>query len=242
MPSYRPPRRRRPVPAVVVALLGLLSLWGLVGSPLPAVAADPYATSEGPVLTLPADATFVRGEAGQSDQIRADGDPLPELAVDRLPAGLALTVHGDGSATIAGTPTGPPGPTVVQVSAENEDGVQTEALVVTVQQGPAFVGNRPIRFVAGLFGEVVVRTAGYPAPGIALDGDLPVGLQFADNRDGTATIWGTPSVAPTEAPVTLTAVNVVADTSVTTKVVVLPATVRGGPVTVVRPAGLRRAP
>ncbi len=29
MPSYRPPRRRRPVPAVVVVLLGLLSLWGL---------------------------------------------------------------------------------------------------------------------------------------------------------------------------------------------------------------------
>ena len=66
---------------------------------------------------------------------------------------------------------------------------------------------------------------------------------FTDNGDGSATIAGTPEEGPAESPVTLTAVNVVSDVALTTTVrVVVRPDVTGGPVTVARPTGPRRAP
>jgi PKD repeat protein len=53
-----------------------------------------------------------------------------------------------------------------------------------------------------------VTTTGDPAPGITRTGQLPPGVRFADNKDGTATISGTPGRTATGVyPLTLTARN-----------------------------------
>jgi hypothetical protein len=239
MPSHCPPLLRRPVAALCAVLLGL-SAW-LVGS---SAAAYPYAGDSGPVLVLPTGMAFVRGQPGQAYLIEADGDPVPAIGVDRLPRGLHLVAHADGSATIAGTPTGPAGPMAVQVRAQSAAGSAVQTLTVTVQQTPSFVDPAPIVLEAGEFASAVIRTAGYPAPSIGLDGDLPVGLTFVDNGDGTATITGTPVDGPMSTPITLTAVNVVADASLTTSVLVVVRRpdLTGVPVVNVQRAGPQREP
>lgn len=243
MPSAPSPRTRRPVALLAAALLGLGGLLAPAGAPTVAFAA-PYASAPGdPTLTLPEAADFVLGRGGASYLIEVDGDPLPAIGVDRLPAGLRLVVHGDGSATVEGIPTGPAGTTTVAVTAQNASGSTTEPLAVTVQQGPAFLDRGPVTFVAGEFTSVPIRTSGFPAPGLAVEGELPTGLSFADNGDGTAVIAGTPVDGPGESPVTLTAVNEVSDVALTTTVRVIERPdVTGGPVTTEHPTGPQRAP
>jgi hypothetical protein len=239
MPSHCPPLLRRPVVALCAVLLGLCGVLGIGSS----AAAYPYAGDSGPRLILPTEVTFVRGQPGQAYLIEADGDPVPAVGVDQLPRGLRLIAHSDGSATITGTPTGPPGPTTVQVRAQSAAGSAVEDLTMTVQQWPSFVDRTPIVLDAGELGSAVIRTTGYPAPSIGLEGDLPVGLTFVDNGDGTATITGTPVDGPLSTPVTLTAVNVVADASLTTSVrVVRRPDVLGGPFSTVHPSGPQREP
>jgi hypothetical protein len=175
--------------------------------------------------------------------IEADGDPVPAIGVDRLPAGLRLTSHADGSATIEGTATGPVGDMTVEVTARNAAGASYEQLTVTIQQPPGFTSRGPVTFVAGELTTEVIRTVGFPAAGIGLEGELPAGLTFTDNGDGTASISGTPVDGPASSPVTLTAVNVVSDVSLTTVVqVVSRSRSPGPPAFVVRAAGPRRAP
>jgi hypothetical protein len=240
MPSSRPPQLRRPVIVVVSAVLGVLAL---LGGTTQLAHAYPYASDTGPTLTLPAEAIFVLGQTGTSYLIEADGDPVPAIGVDKLPAGLRLTPHGDGSATIEGTATGPVGDLAVEVTAQSASGASYERLTVTVQQAPSFGSRGPVVFVAGERSSRVIRTVGFPAAGIGLEGELPVGLAFTDNGDGTASIAGTPVGGPSSSPVTLTAVNVVSDASLTTVVqVVVGAEAPGSPVSVVRTAGPRRAP
>jgi len=240
MPSSRPPQLRRPVIVVVSAVLGVLAL---LGGTTQLAHAYPYASDTGPTLTLPAETIFVLGQTGTSYLIEADGDPVPAIGVDKLPAGLRLTPHGDGSATIEGTATGPVGDLAVEVTAQSASGASYERLTVTVQQAPSFGSRGPVVFVAGERSSRVIRTVGFPAAGIGLEGELPVGLAFTDNGDGTASIAGTPVGGPSSSPVTLTAVNVVSDASLTTVVqVVVGADAPGSPVSVVRTAGPRRAP
>ncbi|HEY5783544.1 MAG TPA: hypothetical protein VIT65_02095 [Microlunatus sp.] len=240
MPSSRPPQLRRPA---VVAVSMAICLLALLCGPTSIAAAYPYASNSGPTLTLPNDPTFVLGQPGTSYVIEADGDPIPGIGVDKLPGGLRLTAHGDGSATIEGTATGPAGDLAVEVTAQNASGSSTEPLVVTIQQAPAFRDRGPVVFAAGEFTTRVIRTVGFPAAGIGVEGELPAGLTFADNGDGTASIAGTPLDGPTSSPVTLTAVNVVSDASLTTvvRVVAAPADT-GAPPRVVPAAGPRREP
>jgi len=216
MRSHRPPRHRR---SVVVALL--LGMLGLVLGPATGAGADPHAAVGGPILTVPAEVVFVLGRAGDAYSIEADGDPVPTIGVDRLPPGLRLSAQGDGVATIEGTPLGPVGIMTVEVIAANAAGSSTASITVAVQQAPAFVDRGPLIFTAGRFGSGLVQTVGFPAPGVGAEGDLPRGLDFVDNGDGTATISGTPQDGVTVSPITLTAINVVADASLTTTVQVV---------------------
>jgi hypothetical protein len=223
------------VVVVVSAVIGALAL--LCGPTGVAVALP--ATDSGPTLTLPSEPTFVLGQTGSSYVIEAYGEPVPAIGVDRLPAGLRLIPHGDGSATIEGTATGPAGELTVEVTAQNAAGSSSQPLTVTVQQAPAFRNRGPVVFAVGEFTTRVIGTVGFPAAGIGLEGELPAGLTFADHGDGTASIAGTAVDGPTSSPVTLTAVNVVSDVSLTTLVeVVVRPDLTGGRVT----TGPRREP
>lgn len=207
--------RHRAAIAVAAVASALLALS------VPARAeANPYQATDPPALTAPAEATFVLGRAGDAYLIEAAGDPVPAIGADRLPGGLRITDHGDGSATLEGTPTGPAGTSAVELTARSPVGAATASITVTVNQAPAFVARGPLVFEVGRFQTVLVRTVGYPAPGIGLEGDLPAGLTFVDGGDGTARIAGTPVDGPVSDPITLTAANVVADATLTTAVVV----------------------
>ncbi|MFT4166895.1 MAG: hypothetical protein QM650_16785 [Microlunatus sp.] len=191
---------------------------GLPDAPSPDTARSPGTGASdnrglGPDLTLPDDVTFVLGQRGDAYDIEANGDPVPTISVYGLPSGLRLTTYSDGTAILHGTATGPAGVTTVEVRATNADAISSESLTVVVQQRPAFVDLGRLVFRAGVFASSTIRTAGFPAPGIGLDGDLPAGLTFVDNGDGTGTISGTPLGGPESAPITLTAVNEVADVS-----------------------------
>ena len=245
MPSSGLPRVRRQVVVACALLAGALAL--VLGFE-PTSAAFPYRTGSDPALTLPTDVTFVRGQPGESYLIEADGDPVPAIGVDQLPEGLHLVVHGDGSATLSGTPTGPAGLSTVEVRAQSTAGATVAPLEVTIQQAPKFRDRGPVLLGSGEFGQVLVRTVGYPAPSIGLEGDLPDGLTFVDNGDGTATISGTPADDRASVPVTLTAVNVVADVSLTTSVRIVPpdqvpaAQPAATPALALRPAAPQREP
>lgn len=232
MPAHRLPQPRRPVvsarprgPWQLGALVCALLLgWVLVVGTASVASAYPALDPAAPDLTLPSDVEFVVGRPGTSYLIETDGDPVPAIGVDKLPKGLQLRAHGDGTATLSGTATGPAGISTVQVRAQNTIASTTALLTVTVEQTPAFVTHGPLDFRVGELGSVDVRSVGFPAPSIGLDGDLPTGLGFVDNGDGTATIAGTPVDEQETGPVTLTAVNVVADASETVTIRVLPGT------------------
>lgn len=240
MPTSRPPRTRRPVIVAWAILLGLVAMLLL---PTGVAAAYPYRSGPDPVLTVPDEAIFVLGRAGDAYVLEADGDPVPSIGVDALPPGLRLVAHGDGSATVSGTPTGPAGSTEVEVRAQSAAGLAVETLTIAVQQAPSFTERGPVVFAAGEFASVRVWAQGYPAPGIGLEGDLPAGLAFDDNGDGSATISGTPASGVGSSPVTLTAVNVVADVSLTTTVrVVARSDVIDRPATAAPSVGPQREP
>ncbi len=92
--------------------------------------------SGAPVFTSPASATFVRGKS-VSFTVTTVGYPAPSFPpVGALPAGLTFTDHGDGTATIAGTPSAT-GVTALSIEANNFYGTTPQTLTVTVDSPPA---------------------------------------------------------------------------------------------------------
>ncbi|MGB8982758.1 MAG: sortase, partial [Anaerolineales bacterium] len=52
-----------------------------------------------------------------------------------------------------------------------------------------------VTFVAGNLSSFTITTTGAPTPTISYTGTIPLGITFADNGDGTATLSGTPAIA-----------------------------------------------
>jgi Putative Ig domain len=147
--------------------------------------------NQAPAFTSSDSALFLIGTAG-SFTVTTTGVPTPTISAAALPAGLTFTDNGDGTATIAGTPTAT-GVTTVVLSAANSVTTVTQTLTIAVDQGPAFTSEDNAVFVIGTAGSFTVTTTGVPAPTITAAA-LPAGLTFTDNGDGTATIAGTPQV------------------------------------------------
>jgi len=160
-----------------------------------------------PAITSGATAYFTLNAAG-SFAITATGAPTPAIAeTGALPAGLTYTALPNGTATITGTPSAT-GTATLSVSASNAAGpTATQALTVIVGQAPAFTSAASTGATVGTPFSFSVTTSGYPAPSIAESG-LPSDFSFVDNKDGTATMSGTPSESDLGTfPVTLTATN-----------------------------------
>jgi hypothetical protein len=73
---------------------------------------------------------------------------------------------------------------------------------------PAITSSAGATFTAGTPGSFTVQTTGYPTAAITESGTLPSGVFFADNGNGTASLWGTPAASTGGVyPITITANN-----------------------------------
>ena len=124
-----------------------------------------------------------------------------------LPAGLAFTNDGNGTATIAGTPTSG-GLFTLTLTAKNTAGSATQSFVLTVNQPPALTSAASATATVGSPFSYAVSTSGYPIPSLTQPGSLPSGLSFTDNGNGTGTISGTPDAGTGGIyPITIAATN-----------------------------------
>ena len=154
-------------------------------------------TATVPVITSDSTAVFAVGTAG-SYTVESTGYPVPVITRQSgtLPAGLTFTLNGDGTATIAGTPSaGAGGSYRWTMQAENVADNVTQSFTVAVNEPPVLTSSAGATFKVGDSAEFVVKTSGFPADAtITSSGARPAGVAFADNGDGTATLSGTPAV------------------------------------------------
>ena len=151
--------------------------------------------AEAPSITSAPTAAFTATLAG-SYTVTTTGYPAATITeTGTLPTGLSFADHGNGTATISGTPaSGTAGTYPVTISAKNASGsTATLQLTITVQAPapPAITSGSIAFFTAGQAGAAAVTTTGSPVPAISETGTLPSGLSFADNGNGTALISGT---------------------------------------------------
>jgi hypothetical protein len=130
--------------------------------------------------------------------VRASGWPTPALSIaGSLPLGLTFTDRGDGSGALTGTPrVGSAGEYSVTVSATNTVGTATQALTITVLKPPRFTSSNGATFSRSSVNSFTVSATGYPVPALTRVNELPAGLTFVDNGNGTGTLSGTPTAAP----------------------------------------------
>jgi large repetitive protein len=179
-----------------------------------------------PSFTSGATAAFTTGAVGNF-AISTNAAPNAALAITAgtLPAGLAFTDNGDGSAKVSGTATNaaaPPAQTQsypVTVKAQNAVGSQTQVLTIKVTNpgsAPSFSSGTTAAFTTGAAGNFAISTSAAPNAALSVTaGTLPAGLAFTDNGDGSAKVSGTASDAaapPAQTqsyPVTVKAQNAV---------------------------------
>ena len=165
---------------------------------------------EAPAITSATSAEASEGSP-LSFTVTATGTPVPALTeTGSLPSGVTLTDHGDGTATLGGTPTsGSNGTYPITISADNGVGSPaTQHFTLTVSAGPIITSANHTTFTVGMAGTFTVTTVGLPAPALTETGTLPSGITFTDNGNGTATVAGTPASGTVGAHViTITATN-----------------------------------
>jgi hypothetical protein len=151
-----------------------------------------------PTITSGATADFTLNQSG-AVAITTTGAPTPAIAeTGTLPAGLTFTDNGNGTALISGTPTAT-GTTDLTITASN--GVTpnaTQAYTLVVGQAPAFTSADTATATVGSAFTFTATAGGSPAPSWG-ESNLPPGITFTDNKDGTATLSGTPTTAGTYA-------------------------------------------
>jgi hypothetical protein len=97
--------------------------------------------------------------------------------------------------------------TTGQIAQQNRATMQGQTQTTAATVTSANTAN----FTAGTAGSFTVAASGSPAPTLTETGALPAGLHFTDNKDGTATLSGTPAAGSMGAyTLTITAHNGVA--------------------------------
>jgi len=136
----------------------------------------------------------------------SDSTPVGGCTASSLQSGLSFTDNGDGTGTIAATATSIPGGvyTLCLTASNGVGSSATQAFTLTVDQAPAITSASSKTFTSGTAGSFTVTTSGTPAPALSdsspvggcTASSLPLGLSFADNGNGTATIAATASAIP----------------------------------------------
>jgi Putative Ig domain len=161
---------------------------------------------QAPAFTSGTSTTFTAGTAG-SFPVTTSGYPAPSFGWGNVPPGMTFTDNGNGTATLAGTPT-TPGTYAMALSAVNAYGTAQQTLTVTVAQAPTITSANSATFTVGAAGSFPVTTTGAPTAAITESGALPSGVTFVDNGNGTATLAGTPGTGTNGSyPITITAAN-----------------------------------
>jgi FG-GAP-like repeat/FG-GAP repeat len=128
--------------------------------------------------------------------VTTTGYPAPALIESgALPPGLSFLDLGNGAAALHGTPAiGSGGRYDLTIKAKN--GVQPKAVqsfTITIGQPPAITSAAAVSFTPGTPGAFTVTTTGFPTAALTEIGNLPGGLTFTDNGDGTAKFSGAPA-------------------------------------------------
>ena len=102
----------------------------------------PSTPGSAPRFTSSAAVAFKRGQPG-TYTITASGDPKPSLRLTAgtLPGGLTFADHGDGTATISGTPTGRARVGTLTLTASNPGGTTAQQLQVSITLTPGACAN-----------------------------------------------------------------------------------------------------
>jgi hypothetical protein len=152
--------------------------------------------SQAPAITSAGSTTFQVGIAG-SFTITATGSPTASISESGvLPSGVTLLDNRNGTATLGGSATSG-GIFSLTFTAASAAGVTSQKFTLMVNQAPAITSANNGAFVAGTKGSFTVTSLGFPAASLTESGALPSGVTFRDNKDGTATLSGTPNAAGT---------------------------------------------
>ena len=186
---------------------------------------------QAPVLTSAGTTTFTVGTAG-TFSVTTTGYSTPSLSeTGTLPSGVTFVDNGNGTASLAGTPAaGTGGSYSFTITATNSLGTTTQTFTLIVKQSAAFTSANTTTFNVTQAGNYTISTTGFPTPYFTVTGNLPTGVTFVDNGNGTGTLEGTP-IAGTGNTYTLTinAINTLGTVSQTfTFVVDQPLVYTGG--------------
>jgi hypothetical protein len=135
-----------------------------------------------------------------------------------LPAGVVFRSQIGEGAVLTGVPaTGSGGVYDLVFSAKGSAGKASQPFVLTIDEGPAFIGGSRIVTWALKYNYTPIQTTGYPPASITETGTLPSGMVFRDHGNGTADIAGNPKLigATGVNSITITAQNSVGQTKET---------------------------
>ena len=170
-----------------------------------------------PAITSVSSGTETFGVAF-SFTVNTSGYPAPTLTkTGSLPSGVTFTNNGDGTATIAGTPTtSAAGVYALTIKAKSSTGTTTQSFTLTVMKAPVINRISTKTAHVGSAFSITVQASGYTTPALTESGTLPNGITFTDNGNGTATLSGTPAVGSGGSySITVTGTNQLGSTSQT---------------------------
>jgi alpha-tubulin suppressor-like RCC1 family protein len=162
-----------------------------------------------PAITSGASDTETFG-APFSYAITTTGYPVPKITKSGpLPSGVTFTNNGDGTATIAGSPTrSAVGSYDLTLTASSNAGTVVQDFKLTITKAPVIKKIPATTAHVGTPLTLTITSTGDDTPALTEQGILPAGLIFTDNGNGTATITGTPGAGSGGAyPLTITATN-----------------------------------
>ncbi len=185
-----------------------------------------------PNITSAGSAGFQVGQGGSYKvTTNSDAYPTPAISIDTssLPAGVTFSDNGDGTGTLTIAPDAPQttSPAAIKLTASSEAGEDQQTFELSIGSAPTIsspaTSPSPVLMTAGVSQAFTAKSSAVPAAAMSCtvggapcsSSNLPAGLNFTDNGDGTATVSGTPTATGT-ADVTITADNTVGNPVSTT--------------------------